>query len=107
MTDYVYLCGPMTGYAEWNYPAFHAAAEELRRIGWQVVNPAENPEPTADPTWDDWMSISLAQVRRASLLALLPGWHESRGACAEVQLANELGIPCHSLIDVIAGESSR
>lgn len=52
-TPYIYLCGPMTGLPEYNYPAFHAAAAELRAQGWRVVNPAENAEPTADPTWDD------------------------------------------------------
>ena len=44
-------------------------------------------------------------VRAAGLLALLPGWERLRGACAEVALAGELGIPCFPLRDVILGES--
>ena len=100
----VYLCGPMTGLPEYNYPAFHAAAEELRYRGFEVVNPAENPPPNAAPTWDDWMAASLPQVRAAGLLALLPGWERSRGACAEVAQAGELGIPCFPLRDVIRCE---
>ncbi len=106
MSPYIYLCGPMTGLPEYHYPAFHAAAAELRAQGWHVVNPAENGEPTADPTWDDWMAVSLPQVRGAALLALLPGWHQSRGAQAEVSLANDLGIPCYPLHEVVAGESA-
>jgi hypothetical protein len=94
----------MTGLPEYNYPAFHAAAEELRYRGFEVVNPAENPPPNAAPTWDDWMAVSLVQVRAAGLLALLPGWELSRGACAEAALAGELGIPCFPLRDVIRGE---
>lgn len=101
----VYLCGPMTGLPLDNYPAFHAAAEELRYRGFEVANPAENPPPNAAPTWADWMAVSLPRVRAAGLLALLPGWQESLGACAEVALANELGIPCFPLCDVIRGES--
>jgi hypothetical protein len=97
----------MTGLPGYNYAAFHTSADELRSRGWSVVNPAENAEPTTDPTWDDWMVVSLAQVRGASLLALLPGWESSRGALAEVALAGELGIPCYPLLDVIAGESDR
>lgn len=94
MSPYIYICGPMTGLPEYNYPAFHAAAAELRAQGWHVVNPAENAEPTAP------------QVRGAALLALLPGWHQSRGAQAEVSLANDLGIPCYPLHEVVAGESA-
>lgn len=51
------------------------------------------------------MTVSLPQVRGAALLALLPGWHQSRGAQAEVSLANDLGIPCYPLQDVLAGEA--
>lgn len=53
----------------------------------------------------DWMTVSMIQVRAASMLALLPGWQESRGACAEVALAGELGTPCFQLRDVILGEN--
>lgn len=105
MIPYIYLCGPMTGLPEYNYPAFRAAAAELRAQGWRVVNPAENAAPTADPTWDDWMAVSLPQVRAASLLALLPGWERSKGALLEVETARELGIPVFSLKDVLAGEA--
>ena len=102
----IYISGPITGLPEYNYPAFHAAAAELRAQGWPVVNPAENAPPCENPTWADWMHISLQQVRAASLLALLPGWHQSRGAQAEVSLANDLGIPCYPLHEVVAGESA-
>ena len=101
----LYICGPMSGLPEYNYPAFHAAAAELRALGWSVVNPAENPEPCPNPTWDDWMRISLEQVRSASLLALLPGWERSKGARLEVETARELGIPCFALKDVLSGEA--
>ena len=101
----VYICGPMTGLPDLNYPAFHAAAAELRALGWHVVNPAENAPPCENPTWADWMRISLEQVRAASLLALLPGWERSKGARLEVETARELGIPVFSLKDVLAGEA--
>lgn len=37
----IYLAGPMRGYAEFNFPAFHAAAARLREQGHTVFNPAE------------------------------------------------------------------
>jgi len=37
----IYISGPMTGLPEHNFPAFHAAAERLRKAGWEVNNPAE------------------------------------------------------------------
>ena len=37
----VYLAGPMSGYPEFNFPAFMAKAAELRGRGWEVFNPAE------------------------------------------------------------------
>ena len=101
----LYICGPITGLPGYNYPAFNSAAAELRALGWSVVNPAENEPPCPDPTWDDWMHISLQQVRAASLLALLPGWERSKGARLEVKTAQQLGIPVFSLKDVLAGEA--
>lgn len=37
----VYLSGPMTGYPNFNFPAFNERAAEWRREGWDVFNPAE------------------------------------------------------------------
>lgn len=38
----VYLAGPMTGIADYNFPAFNAAAARLRAVGFDVVNPADH-----------------------------------------------------------------
>ena len=50
----VYIAGPMSGIENSNFPAFHAAAAELRALGHEVVNPAElNPDP--DSPWAECM----------------------------------------------------
>ena len=36
----VYICGPMSGYPEHNYPAFDAAEEVLKEQKHIVINPA-------------------------------------------------------------------
>lgn len=87
----VYIAGPMTGLPEFNYPAFNAAAAELRAAGYHVENPAENPEP-ASGTWAAYMRMAIAQLVTCDAIYLLPGWAKSRGAKVEVELAQTLGI---------------
>src|SRR5690606_41767260 len=36
-----YLSGPMSGYPQYNFPAFAKAAETLRGFGYNLVSPAE------------------------------------------------------------------
>ena len=40
----LYIAGPMTGYPEWNFPAFREAARELRMRDFEMVSPAEMDE---------------------------------------------------------------
>jgi hypothetical protein len=37
----IYISGPMTGYPDLNFPAFHLAASVLRSEGFTVISPAE------------------------------------------------------------------
>lgn len=113
----LYLAGPMRGYAEYNFPAFHAAAAKLREAGYTVFSPAE-----ADmdefgfdvskevPAGDDaalsrklkmdplafrrnvFERDALEICRNADGIALLPGWEKSLGARAERALAEAIGL---------------
>lgn len=89
MTTY-YLAGPMTGLPAMNYPAFHAAAAQLRSAGHQVENPAEN-EPC--DSWLAYMRLSLTQIARSDELFMLRGWEKSKGATLEHDIAKALGMP--------------
>ena len=87
----IYVAGPMTGYPELNFPAFHAAAAQLRAAGHHVENPAEiNPDPSAE--WLDCMRADIARLVTCDAIQLLPGWSKSRGACLEHQIAVGLGL---------------
>lgn len=86
----VYIAGPMTGYPELNYPAFAAAAERLRRLGFEVVSPAEL-NPITTPYREAMINDILALVECHHIL-LLDGWENSKGAALEHHIASVLGI---------------
>lgn len=108
----IYLAGPMSGYPNFNFPAFHAAAAQLREQGHFVFNPAERDVERDGKDWgNEVASGDLAEAkakgfdRRVALgddlaficaeadgLALLPGWEKSSGACAEHAAAFALGL---------------
>jgi len=97
----IYLSGPMTGIPEFNFPAFNAAAEKWRGDGYQVFNPAENFGGRTDLARSAYMREDLAQVMKADIVAVLPGWNDSKGARLEVAMARELDLP---VVDAITGD---
>lgn len=88
----LYIAGPMTGYPEFNYPAFNAAASTLRDRDYEVLNPTESGVPTGS-TWETYMRATITMMMRADGVAVLPDWQLSRGAVCEVNLAHALGMP--------------
>lgn len=112
----VYLSGPMTGIAEFNYPAFRAAAGALRADGWEVYDPSSSGPGqvgTFDPTGLDgsetgsefdmkaaFRDFTRHIIDEATHLAVLPGWESSGGARIEISLAMYLGLP---IFDALTG----
>lgn len=86
----VYLSGPMTSLPDLNFPAFHAEADRLRALGYDVVSPAEITQPTSD--WHECMRRDLAALLTCDTLALLGGWQKSAGAHLEMHIAHRVGI---------------
>jgi hypothetical protein len=106
----LYCAGPMRGLKYYNFPAFDAAAEELRGYGHEVINPADldrdrgfNPENL--PEDYDWNELPVGMDLKEVILedvgllltcdavVVLDGWYESRGATAEFYTAMWAGIP--------------
>ena len=104
-----YLAGPMRNHPRFNFPAFDAAAADLRGQGSTVISPAEIDrrdgfEPASLPAnWDwrilpDGFDLRLAVKRDIEALVtcdaihLLPGWENSKGARAERAVAEWLGL---------------
>ena len=110
----LYLSGPMRGLPLLNFPQFHSAAKWLRGQGYEVFNPAEMED-------SDEMLNSLARdplgvtrgcfardtqwiCTQADAVALLPGWHNSKGAKAECYLALAIGEEVYYLYEMPSGE---
>lgn len=93
----IYIAGPMTGYPDFNYPAFFRASQDLLDVGHEPVNPARAEGREGCETWLDFMRAALRDIADADAVALLPGWQNSRGAALEQRLGVELGLPVRPL----------
>lgn len=122
MSTSFYLAGPMTGLPQFNFPAFIAAAAELRARGLTIISPAEldgaevesaalaSPDGTLGPddriaglTWADMLARDVKLVAdEVSGLILLPGWETSKGA----QLECFVGLLTNKTFDLYMGAAS-
>jgi hypothetical protein len=103
----VYLAGPMSGIRNFNYPAFKAAAKDLRGRGIEVVCPTETDalhgwapgEHDPDQLDGAVYRQCLRHALRAALAddvegcVVLPGWEASTGARTEVAVIRALRLP--------------
>ena len=87
----IYLAGPMGGYDEWNFPAFHKWAALLRKLGYVVLSPAETAGQVTHLSKEWYMDLDLNYVRVADEVMLLPGWRQSEGAKIEALVGQALG----------------
>ena len=87
----IYVAGPMTGYKDFNFPQFATVAAALRKLGYEVINPAEL-NAGIDGDWQACMRRDIAALITCDGVALLPGWVSSKGAMIETNLARGLGL---------------
>jgi len=109
---YAYLAGPMRGIRDFNFPAFHDAASQLRKLGLVVFSAAEYEESIFGKGFNKSEHGDLKDIEHlewdfraafnkdchcictvADLLVCLPGWEKSKGATAEVAIGRTLGLP--------------
>lgn len=87
----VYIAGPMSGYPEFNYPAFREAETALIEKGYHAISPVRagdlNSDGTAlyDHAW--YLRRDLRLLLDAEGIAMLPGWENSQGAVLEHTVA--------------------
>jgi hypothetical protein len=100
----IYIAGPMRGHKHYNFPAFDAAAERLRRLGFEPVSPADMDralgfDPMTLPDDHDWNQLpegwDIREVAKRCCdtvigcdgMYMLPYWYTSSGAYAEFKIA--------------------
>jgi len=115
-----YIAGPMRGFPKYNFPAFLDADEQVRRRGFETLNPAvieieqgldpinrpeEAEERVSQFTSEDWMEVILRDLGciltldpKTDALFVLPGWERSTGAVAEVMLARWMGVQVRDVL---------
>jgi hypothetical protein len=116
MTDAIYIAGPMTGFKQFNFPAFDEAAKKFRKK-MKVFSPADHDRmllgktetwlPKEDDSkgpWKVWSIRNAPTLRQmlgddlswiastATHMYMLKGWERSNGAQAEWALAKALGL---------------
>lgn len=101
----VYIAGPMTGMPNSNYDEFDKAATVWRDAGHEVTSPAENFAGRKDLDWSEYLCKAVTQVAGVDVVAVLPGWEESRGAKLEVHVAKELGKEIYNALTLLPLES--
>lgn len=86
----------MTGYPDFNYPAFRKAAKIFRTQGLEVFDPSECFDGDQTLSKETYMREDITAVLKATLIVTLDGWEESSGARLEVEVAKAIGIPVKS-----------
>lgn len=91
----------MTGYPDFNYPAFRRAADIFRMNGLEVFDPSEVFDGDQTLPKETYMREDIAAVLKSTLVVTLDGWEQSSGARLEVEVAKAIGIPVKSYKDFI------
>jgi hypothetical protein len=100
-----YIAGPMTGIAEFNFPAFDQAAADLRAQGWDVISPAELDradgfdekgctgfEVLTDAQRQRFARNDIDALLQVDAIVFLPGWEHSTGATNEAKVVSWIGL---------------
>lgn len=100
-----YIAGPMSGYPEFNFPAFFEAESKLKALGFTVWNPANkdgedgvlntdaartgDDKALMDTGWsfEDAFLWDITKVIQSRAIYMLKGWEQSMGAAAEHAVA--------------------
>jgi len=84
----VYISGKITGNENYE-KQFNEAERELKKMGYEVFNPARIKE---NWSYEDYMKFDIKHLLECEQIYLLPNWEDSKGARLEKQIAETVGI---------------
>lgn len=95
----MYIAGPYSGTTPRpvlsNVRLASAWAGLMAKRGWVPVVPHlwhYMQEEARGFSYEDWIALGLALLRRCDAILMIPGWQESTGARGELALAQKLGL---------------
>lgn len=89
----IYIAGPMTGMAGYNYDAFNKMESYLRSLGFtKILNPTTIADGKKGLSYTFYIRESIKLLLNAELVVFLNGWENSRGAKFEKHMADVLGL---------------
>jgi nucleoside 2-deoxyribosyltransferase len=105
----VYIAGPMSGLESFNLPAFDSMAYTLRRMGYEVVSPADISRAMitergcgfSDIRRGEYLTRDLAELQLCDAMVLLPGWQRSAGVDIELRFAAYCGIVVYDGLEAL------
>lgn len=90
----IYISSKMTGLPDFNFPAFDKKTEELRTMGFEVLNPAEiGRKYGTDKSTAFYRRKNLEMLLQADVLFVFGNIAGSKGVEFEVTVAKMLDIP--------------
>lgn len=104
--DLIYLAAPYThkerAVMVERFERINAIAAKFMAAGLYVFSPISHTHPIADAGtlprgWDFWKGYDETMISRCNQLyvLMLPGWRESTGVNAEMEIAEKMGIPIY------------
>jgi len=91
-----YISGKITGTPNLNKYKFAVAADLIRKIGYNPVNPHLLPD-NHDKSWSSYMKECIKALIKCDFVFVLDDWKHSKGALREVFIASFLGLPIISI----------